>query len=77
MVKPILTVGVPMLSHEQHEEIIKTLKKTIDDYHIIVYTNNTNGEIIFEAFYEKDMSEIELEELKQLVTDSIKRGGEE
>ncbi len=77
MVKPILTVGVPMLSHEQHNEILKTLKQTINDYHIIVYNNNSVEEVKFEAFYEKDMSEIELEEIKQLVTNSIKKSGEE
>lgn len=71
-VKPILTVGIPLLSLQGYDDIYKKLKNQIKDYHIIVY-NNIENKVKFEVFYEKDISEIELKELRKLVINSIPR----
>lgn len=70
MAKPILTIGVPLLSKELYEEIESAWKNTITDYHVIIYRANYHN-IKFEVFNEKDMTDIELHELKELVNNSI------
>ncbi len=70
MAKPILTVGVPMLTAANRVKISEELNKRIKDYHNIIYVT-CGDEVKFEVFYEKDMSEIELSELKELVVNGI------
>jgi hypothetical protein len=72
MSKPIFTLGIPnVILHEDLDRIRKELELKLDDYHVLVYLHN--GEhVIFQCFNNENMTEINHEELKQLILDQIK-----
>jgi hypothetical protein len=83
-VKPICVIKVDMETdfgngQKANLNILRELfAKMLNDYHVFVIPAIHNYEIgtelfTFQVFYEKDFTEIQYEELKQLITDSIKQ----
>lgn len=66
--KPIFTVGLPTsrLSMSDMDEISKTLETKMPDYYILVY-GVSEEDVKFDCFYEKDLKEVDFEELKEIV----------
>ncbi len=70
--KPILTIGLPdSMNRERSSEISENLQKKLSDYHVLVYPTKEE-EIKFQTFYDKDFTEVNLEELKQLIKEEMK-----
>lgn len=73
MSKPILVIRFPhnIIKIEEFDTVIKNLEKKIDDYHVLpVIDNYTGAQIKFECF-NSPHTEIEFEELKRRVLESI------
>ena len=67
MPKPIFLVGFPESASLEDLHIAQSrLDRKIDDYHVIVYRSYSK-QMEFHCFHEKDIEEIELEKLKQIV----------
>jgi len=49
------------------------MKESYPDYHILYYSHGKGDEVDFRVIYEKDFDEMKFEELKALVTESIKK----
>ncbi len=79
MAKPICVIKVNMdadLGGGQRVNLWKIreyMLKELMDYHVFVLPNMEDESDIFEfqVFYEKDFTEIQYEELRKLITDSI------
>lgn len=75
MAKPICFTTIPDLDEHSHVEIQKDLESRLPDYHVLVArgpkTFDGTGEIKMQVFHEKDFTEIQYEELKKIITDSI------
>lgn len=74
MIKPIFLIGLPK---EAEIESVYNTQNTIDelvgnDYYVLTYLQNKGEDIIFNVFYEKDIEEIELDKLKEMVYESYK-----
>ena len=71
MPKPIFTIGLPsQTTREAYEETSKEIgrrKGLLEDYHVLVYINPKSEDFRFNTFYEKDLDEGKLEELKQFI----------
>lgn len=71
MTKPIFLVGLPnMVSMEQIESSQRILERKLEGYYTLVYKTN-ESEIQFKCFYEKDMTDIKFEELKEIVKGTL------
>lgn len=72
MAKPIFIIDVPVeVPPKNLIKLSNQITELLTDYHVLVVTSSTE-EIKFSCFYEKDMTEIKFEELKQLVRDKLK-----
>lgn len=72
--KPILVIKMP--SRTNQAEILgaqESLKKkgVEDDYHILIVSNGNSKKVDVEVFYDKDIKEIDIEQLKQLIKDGF------
>ena len=72
MAKPIFTLGLPgLIPHEEMDRIRQELDNKFDDYHVLVYSHN-GEDLIFQCFNDENYTEINHEELRQLILDQIK-----
>lgn len=71
MAKPIFIVRLPSETDEL-ERISKNLTDSLSDYYVLTISGNYD-EAKFEVFYEKDMTDIKFDELKQHLTNIIKK----
>lgn len=70
--KPILTVGLPKTSEARLiSEIQSELDKKLYDYHVIVYTTDSDN-FKFECFFEKDFNSVKYEELSNTIINVVK-----
>ncbi len=73
-VKPILIIGYPGPSstkeYNQGYEKLKGL--TENEYHIILYINNDLDCPTFQAVYNEDIMEKDIQEIKELVLNHLK-----
>ena len=80
MAKPICVVRLSneiSSGNKPYEDIIddtrEELEKRMVDYHVFVIPSFDMEDIVnFEVFYEKDFTPIQYEELRKLITDSLK-----
>tara|TARA_R110000851_G_scaffold5606_2_gene23058 strand:+ start:201 stop:413 length:213 start_codon:yes stop_codon:yes gene_type:complete len=67
MAKPILIVEVPInYTDEELSVLSRQLVDELHDYHILTITTDRD-DFDFKVFYEKDFTDINLDELKKLV----------
>ena len=70
MTKPIVVVTIPSATPtDRRVQLMQELERKLYDYHVILIL----GEVQFptvEVFYEKDFTEIEYGELKQLILET-------
>lgn len=71
--KPIFTVGLPLSETDIISDIEHMLSKKLEDYHVLLYVSKTATEPVFECFYNKDITDIEITELQNIVYDSLVR----
>ena len=72
MAKPIFIVEAPMM--QTREEFIKTqkvLENKLNDYHVLIVQTNVD-DFNFKVFYDKDFTEINYDELRELIKEKIK-----
>jgi len=67
MIKPILAIGIPKATKSKIIEIEENISNKIKDYHIIVYPLYNQENIKIEVFCKKDIIDIELKDLKELI----------
>ena len=74
VVKPIFTIGIfwGQLTEADFEEIKEDTGKKMPDYHVLLYSQNSSREPIFQAFYEKDFKHDEFEALKVQILEDLK-----
>ena len=82
MAKPILTVGLPSGTFKETinstSDRLNCPKKGLSkEYHILCYAQTNGEEIKFEVFYEKDFTEVQYEELKQIIINNISKKEDE
>ena len=71
-VKPIFILNLPKnVSHEYMESVSKDLAATLYDYHVLTLLADTK-DISFEVFYSEDFTEVNLDELKEIVNKAMK-----
>ena len=70
--KPIFVVGVPHrnLSAKEHHDILEHLETGLKGYHILLHGNNSD-EITHNLYSVNNITDIELQELKDLVTETM------
>jgi hypothetical protein len=67
MAKPIFIVEVPISYTDKELSVLsKQLVDELHDYHILTVTTDRD-DFDFKVFYEKDFTDINLDELKKLV----------
>jgi hypothetical protein len=67
MAKPIFIVEVPISYTDKELSVLsKQLADELHDYHILTVTTDRD-DFDFKVFYEKDFTDINLDELKKLV----------
>lgn len=73
--KPILIVKLPIVHPLGKEQITNienhVLLKTNNEYHVIVLVGVNNRDIEFQTFYQKDFTEVNYQELKEIIMKSI------
>lgn len=70
--KPIFTVGLPStLGPDALHHISKEMTQNYSDYHVLVHTQVTSNDVIFQAFYPKDFDEVAFQELKAQVLNLV------
>lgn len=72
--KPILVIKMPAstsmaMIHQSHKYIEE--KKIENDYHVLIVSNGNNDQVDIEVFYDKDIKETDVEQLKQLIKDGF------
>ena len=68
MAKPIFIVELPdYITKEDFDKIQFNLEKKLTDYHVLV-TSIDVEQINYKVFYEKDFTEINYSELKNIIT---------
>lgn len=73
MAKPIFTIGFPSdAAKDQLAGAQKGLGEKLRDYHVIVYATSKTTDIKFDLFNVSDVDEINIEELKSIVNDTLK-----
>lgn len=82
MAKPILVVGLPVNHIQNSLEIDMYCSNVLshikmEDYYTIVYPSRTIEEPKFQVFYEKDMIDIEFDQLQKIVTNKMKEYAED
>lgn len=70
--KPIFICKLPQVGEAECNNIRESLENRMTDYHVIVATWYDIESIDFEVFYEKDMTHIKWEELKDIISESVK-----
>ena len=72
MAKPIFIAEVPIMqTQDEIANITKILGTKLDDYHVLIVQTNVDY-FNFKVFYEKDFTEIELNDLKELIKEKLK-----
>ena len=71
MAKPIFIVRLPSET-EELERISKNLTDSLSDYYVLTISGNCD-KAEFDVFYEKDMTDIKFDELKEYVTKIINK----
>lgn len=78
MAKPIALLQLPltlgngkMTEWRDCREIQETMESKMPDYYWLVIPNHTIETIDFKVYFEKDFTEIQYEELKQLIEKSL------
>lgn len=70
--KPIFVIKLP--GHFTLDDVAKIQHHTenkMKDYHVLICRHNED-DLGFECFYNKDIKEVEIEELKEMVRESAK-----
>ena len=71
MSKPIFTLGLPNLIEEEQFNTIKLdLETRLIDYHVLLYMHS-GEDLIFQCFNNENYTEINHEELKELILNHI------
>ena len=72
MAKPIFIVEAPMMqTHEEFVNTQKVLDNKLNDYHVLIVQTNVD-DFNFKVFYDKDFTEINYDELKELIKEKLK-----
>lgn len=71
MAKPIFIIELPDGEENQIETIKNYLEEKLNDYHVLIVWGGKVEEIKYNVYYEKDMTDIKFEELKDIVNESI------
>lgn len=68
-IKPIFTIGMcsASLTQETLKGIRDALAIQMPEYHVLMYSQNTSKDPIFQVFYEKDFKVDEFEKLKKQI----------
>lgn len=73
MSKPIFILEVPQhLNDDRTMEMTYKLEKKLDDYHVLVIRNRSVN-FAYQCYNATNMTEIEFDELKKLVEETIKQ----
>lgn len=74
VIKPIFTIGIfrGQLIEADFEAIKEKTSKKMPDYHVLVYSQNSSEEPIFQVFYEKDFRHDEFEVFKNQILNNLK-----
>lgn len=67
-VKPIAFIRIPVEIIDSQGEIRNQLAKQLVDYHVLVASTHNVEDIQLEVFYEKDMTHVKFDELKEIVS---------
>jgi DNA-binding protein YbaB len=72
--KPILVIKMPAstslaMIHQSHKYIEE--KKIENDYHVLIVSNGNKEGVDIEVFYDKNIKETDVEQLKQLIKDGF------
>ena len=71
MIKPIFLVGVPnIMGGEELKTAQLELAKKLEGYYVLIYATNSK-DLDFKCFYEKDITDITFEELKEIAKGSL------
>ena len=65
MVKPIFIIKLPKGTNIK--DVRESIKDALPDYHTLITEGTNNPDIEFQCFYEKDMTDIKFEELKDYI----------
>lgn len=75
--KPIFIaiIPIPMSTMDNITHIAEFLGKKFTDYHVLVMMGNDESqkEVEFKCFYDKDLTEAHFEELKKMIIDHIEK----
>jgi hypothetical protein len=67
MAKPIFTVSIHnSATQEDVQRVEEMLINKLPDYHVLIYLSPSE-EPIFKTFYDKDFTEVNYEELKEII----------
>lgn len=71
VVKPIFVIKLPR-HFNQHDfnHVAKNCENKMKDYHVLCVMNSA-PDVEFECFYNKDIKEVEIEALKQVIQNSL------
>jgi hypothetical protein len=69
MAKPIFIIEIPFTTTEDQLRDYESFGTQWDDYHILLIEKDID-EITYKVIYEKDFTEINFEELKELVKEA-------
>jgi len=70
MAKPILIIKVPRGTNQ--DDILENLNGKLTDYYVLIVEHRELKNIAFQVFYEKDMTDIKFDGLKEYVTELIR-----
>jgi hypothetical protein len=73
--KPIFLIRIPKdtfdLDNDKFEDLSKQLQLKLPDYHVLVMVDNRSDSAVFECFNATDAKEVDIEEIKAMIRDSI------
>ena len=72
--KPILVIKMPdstslAMIHQSHNYVKE--KGIENDYHVLIVSNGNKNQVDVEVFYDKDIKETDVEQLKKLIKDGF------
>lgn len=75
MSKPIFLIQIPHTYFSSHrdkmEEALRDLKQQLHDYHVLMVGGNTITSVKFQCFNSNDATEMEINEIQEMVLDKI------
>lgn len=71
MAKPIAIITLPKGTPTDYAvQVLKDVEKRLHDYHVLVLTGDVSCPL-FNVFYEKDITELEVGELRKMILKSL------